>query len=388
MVKCRIECFHIPAKFFFLYHGQKKPAKCFWPPFTTPEKNSPDLLGSLAAPSLTIFLLGRPALRQPASATDLRMTRARSMLLAAAGASLLDCTCAFAAAPALARPAPWRSVLGARPTTPRGARLEMRDVSVPHLEDTDLQALPSNVKQLVGGLSKDLQGRLASVVAERRALDRHEHRAEIQEHAEIAASMVCTIYFENLQHAQASQYCDARLPRRYQDNIERAHNDHLHDKKYRKKPQRRKTLDEMTTTLKHNAEQAQQALFNYAPRRHVEGAPRDSPVIASVAETLELIGVKGHKIDFTKHDGLRYMDIVAEMPNENSVRGLVIQILPEGYRQNYVDIKTAALRKDAWAVIKIKPQSWARMTTTQEHLRYLARALVKSGFWAQHPERG
>ena len=260
------------------------------------------------------------------------------------------------------------------------------------LNEVDVHSLPSNIRAMVEGLSTDLRGQLFATIAKRRTEGRRRHRAEIEEQAGVAANMVCNIYFQSLKDSNA--YCDPRLSRKYRDRMEKAHSEHQR-KHVHGLAGSIKSLGDWTTTIKQSAENA---IFHYAPRHHrlsigddqapdVPDMSQYTPVHTSVAATLELMGVENHRLDCTKHDGVRYWDVVAELPQQSNehggmrVRGLVIQILPNNHRHRYVGIKTEALRADAWAVITVEPLEWGRMATKHEQLQWLARALVKSGFW-------
>lgn len=292
---------------------------------------------------------------------------------------MLDCTCAFTTPPAAPSAAIRRASNNAYTTTgpPSGSRHILavmplpRDADPPHL---DLGSLPAEIRAVIGGLSIDMRRRLDTVVVERLAGDRLEHRAVMEQQADVGANLACKIYFQSFKNSH--QYGDQRLSRKHCDNAEKAHMNHLrhHDHGLMKNianimhhtPTHRGTV--------HSVDKAPVAVRVAAPAVHL-----------SVAATLATLGVQ-HRIDFTSHDGVRYMDVVAELRSHGiegeGVRGLIIQILPECHRPSYVSIKKAALREDSWAVITVKLAEWECMETMEARSEWLTTKLVKSGFWS------
>ena len=206
-------------------------------------------------------------------------------------------------------------------------------------------------------------------------------REQIEEHASIGANLACKLYFNGLQ--------DRGLDYEQLSSVHQQETEHF----VAHRPARPHERGLMSGI--HNIQRnAQDALRLYSPNLHrapcsdalrVDVAvPRPAtPVHVSVASTLEMIGV-ANRIDFTVYDGLRYMDVVAELlPGERKstgVRGLVVQILPEGARSSYVGIKTAALHEDGWAVITVKQDHWERQGIWHR-VEWIGRKMVKEGFW-------
>lgn len=268
-------------------------------------------------------------------------------------------------------------------------------------DDTfNLNLLPSDAQTTIKAMPADIRHQFEEFIAEKRLHCRLERRHDMEDRASFAANLACKIYFQGLK-ARNTKVNGERLSRKHKDDAEQAvhklHQHREHDimstfrsakhaiEHYTHTVHRRPKTEPVATRQGshdhglmsgiHNIQRnAQDALRLYSPNLHrapcsdalrVDVAvPRPAtPVHVSVASTLEMIGV-ANRIDATEYDGLRYMDVVAELlPGERKstgVRGLVVQILPESARSSYVGIKTAALHEDGWAVITVKQDHWER----------------------------
>jgi len=287
-----------------------------------------------------------------------------------AGALLLDCACAFTGLTPLAAGSRRPACVGARPGVARRGDLHVVASLMPSSDRPPwLVELPGHVSDAMAGMPTHLRHRLSDMANAQRLADKRERRAVMEEQAEEGASLVCKIYFQSLK--DSNQYGDQRISRQHQDDAEKAHNDHHH------RHADRNLVSSITKTMKRRQSQARRP------------SPDTSAMLVheSVAATLELVGIQ-NRIDFTQHDGMRYMDVVVDAHDGDRVRGLVIQVLAPGHRPSYVDIKTAALREDGWAVITVKPGDWERKETTEARASWLARKLVRSGYWRSGSEAG
>ena len=198
---------------------------------------------------------------------------------------------------------------------------------------------------------------------------------------------MCKLYFDSIKN---SQYGDLRLSRKHQDNAEKAHNEYHRNRDHGLMDN---GLLRRIERIKQRAEEAlsqRKSKFASGSSVTIIRDTNETPVQASVAETLDLIGVKSI-IDSTSYDGLRYMDVVVkrhvqeQFPGPSDASGgaskLVVQILPEGHRPSYVSIKTSALCADGWAIITVKPAQWKRLETAYARTAWLAHQLATSGFW-------
>lgn len=319
------------------------------------------------------------------------MTKTGWALLLAAGASILECTCAFTTLPATTSAALRRASSSACTTSclSRGKKVSSRHVlavmPLPHDADAphvDLGSLPEDIRAVIAGLSLDMRRRLDTVVAERLMGDALEHRAVMEEQADVGANLACKIYFQSIKDSH--QYGDQRLSRKHCDNAEKAH---INLKKNHVRPHDHGFMKNIANIMHHTPTHLGSIASSHSFAKAPVAAPAAAPAVhLSVAATLGMLGVQ-HRIDFTNHDGARYMDVVTELRSHGiegeGVRGLVIQILPVGHRPSYVSIKKEALREDEWAVITVKPAEWVRMVTMEARCEWLTTKLVKSGFWSE-----
>jgi hypothetical protein len=301
-------------------------------------------------------------------------------LAVAASALLLDCASAFTGLPPVAARGlrPTRAVEPVRPAARPGDALIAS--AAPHGDEQApgrrLRGLPGHVSDAITGLPQGMWNRLSDIASAKRMEDKRGRRAVLEEQAEVGSSLVCKIYFQSIK--DNNQYGDQRLSRTYQDDTEKAHNAHRHRHRH-PNPDRNLVL-RITKTIRGSNPRPSAPKAPNGSSSDSNAQPQTALVHESVSATLELVGIQ-NRIDFTKHDGLQYMDVVVDAQEGDSVRGLVIQIITPGHRQSYVDIKTAALREDGWAVITVKAGDWARKQTTHARASWLARKLVKSGYW-------
>ena len=310
-------------------------------------------------------------------------------MLLAAGASLFNGICAFTG------PLPNASGGLCRVSTNSySARrhvcvevMPLNGVDGSHFIDSDLNSLPADVRDMISGLSTEVRNGLAAFVNDRRMHDRLEHRTAKERQAYDGANLVCKLYFDSIKN---SQYGDLRLSRKHQDNAEKAHNEYHRNRDHGLMDN---GLLRRIASIKQRAEEAllqRKSKIASGSSVTIIRDPNETPVQASVAETLDLIGVKSI-IDSTSYDGLRYMDVVVkrdvqeQFPGPSDASGgaskLVVQILPEGHRPSYVSIKTSALCADGWAIITVKPAQWKRLETAYARTAWLAHQLATSGFW-------
>ena len=245
------------------------------------------------------------------------------------------------------------------------------------------------------------------LVADKGQLQGRDHRKLMEEQASMGSNMACKLYFEGLgRRHDGSQHRNVQVAGRPANNHDqRSITEH----------------NEKTASIHPSVSAVRNNVVPYILSSRRAGAvqsiiaERECDVRASVSATLALMGV-ANRVDFTVHEGLRYMDVVVEANRRDSARklglgagdlvmqilrnidvlvegrdddrectgkrGLVVQILPQNARASYVSAKTAALQEDTWAVLTVKPADWVNKDTVQR-TGWLARKLVKCGFWRE-----
>ena len=245
------------------------------------------------------------------------------------------------------------------------------------------------------------------LVADKGQLQGRDHRKLMEEQASMGSNMACKLYFEGLgRRHDGSQHRNEQVAGRPAKNHDqRSITENYVETASIRQPVSAVRNNVVPSSLSSRRAGAVQSII----------AETECDVRASVSATLALMGVS-NRVDFTVHEGLRYMDVVVEASGRGSARklglgagdvvmqvlrnidvlfegrdddrectgkrGLVVQILPENARASYVSAKTAALQEDSWAVLTVNPADWENKDTVQR-TGWLARKLVKCGFWRE-----